>query len=307
MTNGSEESLRFRESFHTRIETLLEQAISQGVDEETVTRAATEAIKQSAEPLLARLREDRPRMLADHAAMWSDVERIINETWGEALDKLYSVIVCAEELGRIWNFANRYDAENDDDRIFDIMSGLLARATRAAFEVHLLLTRGFSAGASARARSVYELAVVARVMAEYGDTHDLPTRYRDHVVIDQYLWAKEHEDKAEELGREPLGRESISELEQQRNLLVEAYGEEFGKNYGWAAPLFPGGRIGISRLEKMVNMDFGRPDYIAHSQEIHPTSWGADLNRELGNHVASWRLTGLAEAATTPWYISHKS
>lgn len=72
MTNGSEESLRFRESFHTRIEALLEQAISQSVDEETVTRAAIEAIKQSAEPLLARLREDKPRMLADHAATWSD-------------------------------------------------------------------------------------------------------------------------------------------------------------------------------------------------------------------------------------------
>lgn len=300
MTAQTEKTLQLRRDFHERIQQILVRALEKGAEVGVVAEAMSRAAEGSARVMVDSLADDRPRMLAEHALMWKDVEDILRETWGGALDRLYSVVVAVEELARGWDYANHADAEADGDLMFQVMSSLLARAIRTAFEVHLLLTRGFPAGATARARSLHELAVVARVMVQHGNDHDLPTRYVDHRHIDQYLWVQNHQEHAEDLGREPFTADEVKNLTAMRDHLVAEHGAGFGQAYGWAAPLFTsGGGISVLRLAGTVDMDWGRPDYVGDSQEVHPTAWGAELNQELDGQVGSWRLTGLADPANS--------
>jgi hypothetical protein len=96
---------------------------------------------------------------------------------------------------------------------------------------------------------------------------------------------------------DPLFSKEMRQLESMRKELLRRYGESFDQAYGWAAYLFKDGRIGPMRLASTLDMEHGRPDYIAQSHELHPTAWGWELNLELSGQVSSWRLTGLAEPA----------
>lgn len=297
MTRNSEESLRYRQGFHDGVESMLIDAMARGLAGDELTGVVAEAISVAASSMVQTLAADRPRMLAEHVELWVDVERIVAETWGEALDQFYAVIVCAEELGRIWNYANLRDADADDDRMFLVMSGLLVRAIRTSLEVYHLLRRGFPAGATARARSLYELAVVSRVMVEHGSDYNLPMRYLRHQDIDRFLWMQEHQRQAEVGEVTPLGADEVEPLEDARDELAKEFGEAFCHFYGWAAPLFDRGRISPVRLASKVDMSWGRPDYVAESHDVHATALGAELNMELDGMVGSWRLTGLADPA----------
>jgi hypothetical protein len=298
MTRESEESLRFREKFHRRIEGLVSE-LRVSRDDHRVAEAIREATARTSRSMVQTLARDRSRMLTEHADMWIDVERIVRETWGDALDKLYAIIICCEELARIWNYANVADAEAEDDAMFSAMSSIAVRTIRTALEVHLLLSRGFPGGATARARSIYELAVVARALSTHGPDSDLARRYIGHRWIDQYQWANEYQQRTESTGEDPLPADEVEAIERARVELVARYGQGFDQSYGWAAPLFEGGRLSPARLASTVDMEHGRPDYVAHSHHVHPTALGGELNMEVGGQVASWRLSGLAEPANS--------
>jgi hypothetical protein len=296
MTIESEQTLRTRARIHQELSAQVEEAKTRAGSQVDINEILSEAISTAARSMVQTLNADRSQMLNDHARVWADVERIIRETWGEALDQFYAVVVCSEELCRIWNYANIADASSQKDAMFGAMSSISARALRCALEVHVLLSRGFPGGAAARARSVHELAVVARVLSTYGPGTDLARRYLDHSSIDQYEWATKDRLSAPvtELGWTP---EAMKDLSSKVSSLDAQYGAGFNQPYGWAESLFSGGRIGPMRLATLVNMEEGRPDYRIHSHDLHPTAWGGELNLEVGGQVSSWRLTGLAGPA----------
>lgn len=273
-----------------------EKALEHGLPEEQLGGVLAEAqvnvIQKLAPDFRASLRDDSERMLAEHHAMWADVEHELRTVWGPALDQLYEFIVVAEE-SCMEHVHERQEEGAGADPTFQVLIQLVAAGTRTAVEVWQLLRHGLAAGAAARARSLHELSVVATVISEYRDS-EVALRFQDHIAIDQlgYL-AAHHPDELSD-----RDRENLAALEKDRDRLIEKYGRRFAMPYGWAAHLIsPDRRPGLRPLEELADLQGWLPSYIGSSQAVHPTSWSSVLNMEGPVIVTSWRTTGLGNPA----------
>jgi len=295
---ASDDMIAVRARLHDVIDSKAADALKRGASADDVVQAMSQAREDSADIIVETLLEKQPGMIEDHEAIHDDVERIIRETWGEALDRLFAVIVGTDELLRGWANANVDAAADAEDQLWGAVSGLAATALRTSFEGHRLLRHGFPDGAAARARSLHELAVVVRVLVEHDDL-DLAARFWDHQLVDQLDYVRKHNKHAAALGRLPMPAEQ-TELEAIVTQLRVTHGEGFHRPNGWALPALgrTDGGVSFADLEAIAGLDHWRPDYKIGSLKVHPTAWHSVLSMEKNGHVTSWRLTGLCEPGT---------
>ncbi len=162
------------------------------------------------------------------------MERRTRAIWGDAFDALYRVYVCVEEIGA----TTQQRHQSSQDPQMDALLGLHARMCLQLAEVQSLCTHGFPLGASARARSMHENAVVAAVLTECGreeESEDVAERFTAWAVVEQLRDML----AAKELGFE-VDVEEMQAVVAARNETVTKYGPGFASPYGWARPLYPG-------------------------------------------------------------------
>ena len=109
---------------------------------------------------------------------------------------------------------------------------LMARASRIAEEVLVLLKAGYGQAALARWRAIDEVAVVGDFIAKHGD--DCAKRYFEHEAIESWKAMKEFQEHAENLGETPYTSSQLEAAKQQHDALVDRYGPAFAGGYGWA-------------------------------------------------------------------------
>lgn len=291
------------ETGRSRVEELLEgrigpevypqfdELIQKGVDAQDLMDALTPAIESSAEQIAATLHRTAGRMLKEHRRLDRRFRRDVRFVWGDALDLLYQVYVCAEELG--YNL-ERIGRTSDWDAVSEALYALQARACLVTKEVHHLLSAGYPMAASARARTLHETAVIASLISRFAGEElndDLAQRFLDHWIVD----VVRDYDVAIQAGLE-VDSEELAKLTAQRDDVVMKYGPLFRRDYGWAACLFPDlhptrGRVRFDRLVQKAEAGLSKLDYRLQSHQVHASSLTLELHK-YNRAGRSYRLTG---------------
>jgi hypothetical protein len=180
-----------------------------------------------------------------------------------------------QDAGGSFNQQKRPQAIADNDLVFEVLVRLHARACLTASEVLVLLKTGHATGAHARWRTLHELAVVGYFVSAQGN--DVAERYLLHNTIESYKAAVLYQMHYTKLGYEPLDPSEITNLQKQRDDLVERYGRGFLTEYGWAFDSF-GRKVTFSDLEASIDLSHIRPLYKMASHGIHANSKGALWN-----------------------------
>lgn len=279
---------------------LVEEALDRGVPSDELAEALSGATSRAARQVAEELSRRAPQMLREHRAIRRGTHRRLRAIWGPALDAFYEVYVCAEEVG---SELQQLHGEAGD-HLAHALVALQARASLVMLEVHSLIEAGHPMGAWARTRSLHETAVIGVVLSKFGREEgfeDLGERYLEHGVVDQ---ARDVHLAVQ--GGIEIDPEIIAAVDNERTRVIARFGAGFGKDYGWARPLFPSqpakSRVTFRDLEEIAESGLDRFDYRMGGHHVHSSSWTLALNAlERGGSVV--RLTGptnvgFAEPAT---------
>lgn len=272
-------------------------------DDEAVDRAVElmgEVQAELAPDFAARLLADGRTWVNQTREYTSGFEERLRFQWGQALD-LYMVIVgTVEWASKACIVRNRERTEAELDALFEVLAQLNGQALRVAREVHTLLASGYGLGALALSRTVYEIAVRACVLSEYGrveGNEDLAERFVHHDRVVNLRDAIIYQRDAGTLGYEPFEENYIARLEAEQSRLVELYGKAYEQPYGWAIGL-PGVTHGrdFRMLETLAKTVHRRGLYQWSSHVVHADAKALRLGR-LGRGGATTVLTGPSNTA----------
>jgi hypothetical protein len=168
----------------------------------------------------------------------SDVRRKVENDWREGWELFDAVVFSAQQSGLL---LGRRSSEIDDEYIAVRLALLALHATAASTvqEIGVLLRAGFWAGAAGRWRSLHELAVTSRIIAEYGPP--IAQRYLDHGFVVQTRRLAEFYAVH---GRGPVDPDELRRRQAEAAKLVTTHTSNevrgpFHIEYGWAATLMP--------------------------------------------------------------------
>jgi hypothetical protein len=233
------------------------------------------------------LRRRAPEMLAEHRNIHSVFGERLEASYGAALDLMYQIYVCAEEMGS--DLQQVFEGQNDP--VADALVALHARACLVILEVHALLSAGLPLGAYARARTLHENAIVAAAIGQFGrlpDHEELAARFLQHHTIDLY-----RDMNLEIKAGVQLDEEYVAEITVERNRLKAQYGNAYLKDYGWSSDLLGGDSYPtLAKLEaKVQSSRLDRRDYRTAGHHIHASAHSVELTvRDFRGK--SVRLTG---------------
>ncbi len=216
-------------------------------------------------------------MLAEHRRLRERFERRLERVWGKPLDLLYMMLVACQELGDEYNQANRPQAVESNDIRFEALVALHARACLVASAIFALLRTGHAMAARAHWRTLYEIAVVAAVLAE-GD-NELSNRYLLHSKVEAYEDALLDEEFRERTRREPLEQDELEALRELHDEALGQYGTKFKRPWAWASELTHPDPPTFRRIEELSGLDHLRPDYRTASHLVHAGSSGTSFVR----------------------------
>ncbi|HEX3552599.1 MAG TPA: DUF5677 domain-containing protein [Thermoanaerobaculia bacterium] len=245
----------------------LEQLEAVLEDDERLGRAVTGTLGDLAKDISRDLYETRTSMLADRARVLADIQEEIDSRWSPVLDGLETLVVVALEAGA--DFSQEYRAPAFEAGKYSIiaLTSLHARACQIAQEVVALLRAGFADGAHARWRSLYELAVIAFLLA--GKDENLSERYLWHQHVEAWRAMKEQNEYATRLGTQGYSQDELEASSRRCDELLQRYGDAFKHSYGWAAELLKKKSPTFADLEKHARLDHFRPYYRMASHNVH--------------------------------------
>ena len=203
-----------------------------------------------------------PRRGQRRAARLERFRRRLRRHWAKALDTLEELIAVSAESGDLiarayWN----------DTSLFTVQDLLRQRACQVAWEVHTLCAAGYADGAYARWRTLDEIAVVMEFIHKFGGT--AAERYLDHVHIKNRKMLREYEECRERLGYPPLSSEEVAHSERKKKEAIAKYNDDFGGEYGWAAPYCGTGKPTFFHVRKAAGYAFWKAHSGMASHAVH--------------------------------------
>ena|ERR1022692_3352121 len=237
------------------------------------------------EKLLARV----PEHVRQEHRLAATAKRRIRDIWGSPLDLLVGLLHESRGMGNQFLHLEYEAAKASNDLVFFAMMHLHANACLVTSEVIALLEAGYSSGATARWRSLHEVAVYAMFIVKHGPR--TAERYLQHAHI------KDWEDmpavdgvlrgSADE-GSSPSESEMLAKLKVQ---LLERYGDEFKGGLGWAKEACPKkGRLAFKDIAEDVGLTVLDSFYRAASHFVHPTWKGIVDNGGLPSDLSDGAL-----------------
>jgi hypothetical protein len=257
--------------------------------------------KQLIEQWRGRTTEELARRKIERAMF----EERLHTIWGDALNGLEQLIIMSREIGSTLHERHTWRIGEPQEHWVDAVFSLHARGVLVGREILSLLRAGFAAGAEARWRTLHEIAVVALFIAKHGP--DTAKRYLDHDHIAHFRSMQHYQRNCGVFGTEPYSDDEVSEAERNKEELVRLYGENFAREYGWAASaLKPGNpkfQPTFADLEAEVDLGPWRVAYAYASQSVHagPRGFRDDLGNpdaDRGAMLVGASLSGLIEPGT---------
>lgn len=254
-----------------------------------------ELLPKFAEMMRKSLHASKDELLANIATDRAELQDIIDADYGTALRNFEAVAYLSYELGL--KLHEEYVDSGLTERSVascEVLFLLHGRACTIASEVLHLLRGGFGDGASARYRTIHELAVVMDIIGS-DEAHDLAERYLDFSIVERYTDMMGFQQNAEALGYAHFSPDEVAEIEQDYQSVLARRGQQFRRRNQWAAPLFPPGRdIQFHMLEQLVGVAHKRPHYRLANHFIHAGPRAALLNL---HNQGRWTSIGVGARA----------
>lgn len=196
----------------------------------------------------------------------------LHARWGAGLERIRMLITIAREFGDAFNQEGGAAGGGPNPYSYDVLRRLHARACQVADEVICLLSNGFADGAMARWRTMHEIAAVAYLIDQHGDS--LAERYIMHQIVEARSGAIQYRKHQVRLGQEPISDDEYNEIEANYQAALQRYGESFGGQYGWAAEHINRQRPTIADIQAAANIDHLGPYYKMASHNVHANPKG---------------------------------
>jgi hypothetical protein len=176
----------------------------------------------------------------------------------------------------------------DDHLKLDTLISLHVRACQIANEIKVLVQNGFADGAFARWRTLHEICVTFLFL--YDSNYDTIEMYNDFEIIEKLKKAKDYEQLCKELNW-TIEDINIEGLLLEKSKLIEKYGKDFIKDYGWTKNNLQDSRT-FKELEKKVSKDYLRTVYAWSCESVHAGVSGIRYKHSLRESEKHKFLTG---------------
>lgn len=138
--------------------------------------------------LLEGLQEHATSIRRDGGIEQRQLEQRVGEDWQEPLDLLSVHIALAKGVRSLFDDQSLSDSAHSGDLVFPVLANLHARACQVSSEILVLLRFGFSEGAFARWRTLYELSAVGQFIKKKGQK--VAERYLFHNPLERSKLAR---------------------------------------------------------------------------------------------------------------------
>lgn len=242
-------------------------------DESEVGKILHSRLDEPAEEAFENMKEVLWEDLEDYRSEMDGFENRLYDTWKEPLDLLEAFILVATEIGNQHNEEFRSIGLEEQDYVQLVLQKLHGRACQISREIFVLLRSGYADGAHARWRSLHEVAAVAMFIRLSGQ--EAAKRFLLHSRIDEYWQAQTYRENQDKLGFDPISDDVIDALEDEKDHLLDHFGNEFGRLWGWAAHEVSGGNF--REIEEAAGLSHHRPYYVFASKlNIHAGAKSTD-------------------------------
>lgn len=266
------------------------------------------------DPEVARFADDYARHFMAHSRRrlrrhkWGDFKhrRAVRRHWGKALDKYLLTWSAIVDFAETFVEQEGPAAEKRHDLLYAALLLLHARACRLARAVHHDLVGGYVGEALVRCRTLYEVSVIAQVLASYGqepEYADLAERYLQHKIVTAADDAKTYKDHRRTLELDPMDARQVTDIKTAREKLIKRFGVAYKTAYGWAVGL-PGMKkdASFAGLIALTDTQHLRPYYRWASHHSHAGSlsaaWAHQELTEGGALIVGPTTSGLVEPAS---------
>jgi hypothetical protein len=225
--------------------------------------------------ILSDLKSDNQKLLKECQDRRHSFNKHLINIWGDAFDLFETFLAVCIEDGMELARDIKPQIPDDKKNLYQALSGLHARGCLIGLEVFTLLLNGYPDGAIARWRTLHEVNVVAKLIADNGDK--LAERYLCHDIIKQCKRIGEFQIYCEALGLKPYTDKEIADLMAKRDEMCkpEKFGANFKKDYGWA--LTVANVNSIKEVESTADFGHMRPYYSFASRNVHAGRDGLDF------------------------------
>ncbi len=221
------------------------------------------AIEDSAKAVVRQLLRDWPEREAYNDALHYGFKKRLLLYWGKPLQLFHILVQCAEDILEDFEAALRRSRAKKGIVLREVLLSIQARTLRTSRAVLVLLANGLPDDAYARWRTLYELNVIATLIAAHGD--EAARRYRDHEFVDlkrrldnQLLW-------------NAVSKREKRSVQRNYEAVLKRYGQDFRHPNAWAAPFVAGNnkRLTFRDIEKAAYDRHPVPPYKESSLQVH--------------------------------------
>jgi hypothetical protein len=209
------------------------------------------------------LKDLKSRWPDEHAMQIADISEFrerLEDRWGKPLGLLRMLLTMVREWCQGAHQREITRKKAKPQQLTGLLIRLLVRACQVTDEIICLLENGFADGAMARWRTLHEIAVVATVISQYGES--IAEQYLAHQSVESKKKMDKYLACYRQLGYKPLSVREQKKIVRNYNKAIAQYGKPFGKDYGWAASHLKNGQPNFVDLEAAA----GRADMRAHYQ-----------------------------------------
>ncbi|MET7863808.1 DUF5677 domain-containing protein [Micromonospora taraxaci] len=202
-----------------------------------------------------------------------DIEQSLERTYRAAFRATDSMLALSYAIGEVLQAHDLRGQTPPPDPVRYAAIMILTRSISVGHEIYAMTRAGFTSGARARWRTLYELCVVAAVL-RHGN-RGTAARFINHRWI---LIAKRPRDYYQGDAEWEEARRSV---ESKAKSLIRRYGPAYGTTYGWAAEL-SSRRIGVGKpqfwhLERIADLNWPKSYWTYANHSVHADSLGGLL------------------------------
>jgi hypothetical protein len=250
-----------------------------------IPQIVEESAEWGSKSLLRALKRDWHSQALHENAELDGFKTRLHMRWGYGFELLRMLLTICRELGAEYCERLRKSRSGKKRNLRTVLVRLHGRACQVAAEISTLMDNGFADGAMARWRTLYEIGIVAAVIAEGGD--ELAQRYIEYDLVESKSALDEYDRCHVALGYRPVSKRDRLQINFAYDKIVHANGPEFAKQYGWASTFLRKKKVTFRELEEAADKALMRSHYKMASQKVHAGSKGIfhQLGVESGSNV----------------------
>jgi len=187
--------------------------------------------------------------------------------WGDAFGLLRMLLTIAREIGEETVRGARRSRSRKRGHLQEILLRLHMRSCQVTAEIITLMENGFADGAMARWRTLYEIEVVATIVADGGEP--VAECYVEHQAVETTREVDEYSRCYQRLGYRPVAKRIAQQVSSRHKAAIQKYGKSFSSRYGWASNYLGQPNPQFRDLEAAAGRAGTRLNYLLANHNVH--------------------------------------